>query len=91
LHGHGGSILQPVGDGRVIAPQRGQVIGHRMAGDALVVAPVEGRRQAEVRGAGRFPEVGLLRQSTSHSIPLARLVGVVVMFQAYVFLGMIVQ
>jgi hypothetical protein len=32
-----------------------------MAGDALVVAAVERRRQAKMRGAGLFPKPGLLR------------------------------
>jgi hypothetical protein len=32
-----------------------------MAGNPLVVAAVEGCRQANVRGAGLFPEAGFLR------------------------------
>jgi class 3 adenylate cyclase len=38
--------LELVGDGGMVAAQRRQVVGHRMAGDALVVAAIEGRRQA---------------------------------------------
>src|ERR1700757_2184926 len=52
--------LKLVGDGPMVAPYRRQLIGHAVARNALVVAAGEGRRQADVRGAGFFPEVGFL-------------------------------
>src|SRR4030081_2769116 len=49
-------LQQRVGDGGVVATQRAEVVGERMPRDPLVMAAVEGRRQAEMRGAGLFPE-----------------------------------
>jgi hypothetical protein len=43
--------LQGVGDGGLVAAQRREVVGKGMAGEAPVMAAVEGRRQAEMRGA----------------------------------------
>jgi hypothetical protein len=53
--------LKQVRDRGMIAPQRRQVVAHRAAGDAAVVAAVEVRRQGHVRTAGFFPEPGLPR------------------------------
>ena len=38
--------LELVRDGGVVAAQRREVVGHRVAGDAFVMTAVEGRRQA---------------------------------------------
>ena len=35
------------------------MVGHTVAGDPLVMAAVERRRQTEMRGASFFPEAGL--------------------------------
>jgi hypothetical protein len=65
--------LKQVRDRGMIAPQRRQVVAHRAAGDAAVVAAVEVRRQGHVRTAGFFPEPGLPRpirfRSTTHRDP----------------------
>ena len=57
----------------MIAPQRRQVVAHRAAADAAVVAAVEVRRQGHVRAAGFFPEPGLPRpirfRSRTHRDP----------------------
>src|SRR5579862_6191963 len=45
------SVLKPL--------QRRDMVRQRLAGEAVVVAPVEGRRQAEMRRPGLFPECGL--------------------------------
>jgi hypothetical protein len=52
--------LEVVSDRRVVAPQRREVVCHRAAGIAAVVAAAESRRQGQVRGARLFPEPGLL-------------------------------
>src|SRR5438094_8130156 len=36
------------------------MVAHRMTGYAAVMTAAEGRRQADVRGAGLFPEAGFL-------------------------------
>ena len=65
--------LKQVRDRGMIAPQRRQVVAHRAAGDAAVVAAVEVRRQGHVRTAGFFPEPGLPRpirfRSRTHRDP----------------------
>src|SRR6185369_11899122 len=43
----------------VVAAQGGQVVAHRVAGDPVVVTAVEGRCQAQMRGAGLLPETRL--------------------------------
>src|SRR5260370_6813251 len=53
--------LGRVGDRRMVAPKGGEMVAHCVAGDALMVTAVEGRRQAEGGPAGRFPEAGFLR------------------------------
>src|SRR4051794_30411742 len=50
------AMLQRRRDRRVVAPQCCEVVGQVMARDAPVVAAVERRRQAQMRGALPFPE-----------------------------------
>src|SRR6516162_8787033 len=52
--------LELVGDRRVVASQCGEMVADRMAGDALMVAATEGRRQTEMGGAGRLPKTRFL-------------------------------
>src|SRR5260370_20071070 len=57
----------------MVAPQGGEMVAHSVAGDALMVTAVEGRRQAEVGRACLFPEPGFLRpirlRSRAHRHP----------------------
>src|ERR1700719_3696890 len=54
-------LLQRVGDCTVVAAERFHVIADGMSADAPVMAAVEGRRQAQMRGASLFPEFGFPR------------------------------
>ena len=54
----------------MIAPQRRQVVAHRAAGDAAVVAAVEVRRQGQVRTACFFQNRVSLAQSASVPEPI---------------------
>src|SRR5215469_2439701 len=52
--------LQRVGDSIMEALERTDVVAHRMPGQAVVMAAVEGRRQAEMRRTRLLPELRLL-------------------------------
>src|SRR5580658_4085281 len=53
-------LLQNVGDGVAITLRRGQMIAERFARDPMMMPAVEGGRQAQMRGAGLFPECRFL-------------------------------
>src|SRR5208282_488218 len=54
------AILQKIANRLAIALRRRQMIRQRASGNAVMVTPIERRGQADVRGAGRLPELGLL-------------------------------
>src|SRR5205085_11429202 len=59
--GSGQVSLQRVGACGVAAAQGRQMVAQRVPGNAAVMAAVEGRGQAEMRGAGLLPEPRLSR------------------------------